>query len=149
MTFGTLTGMMAHDRATGRANPWSELFDPGRTKVRGGAWDYVKENIDYPYYMIRDRFAGPDAKSLRGVRRGEGKIIELGGKKVAAHRNDEGKTTLVSAVCTHMGCVVAWNPAEATWDCPCHGSRFTPSGQVLAGPAEAPLERVPDPSTPE
>ena len=113
MTFGTLAGMMAHDRATGRANPWSELFDPGRTKVRGGAWDYVKENIDYPYYMIRDRFAGPEAKSLRGVRRGEGKIVELGGKKVAAYRDEQGKTTLVSAVCTHMGCLVAWNPAEA------------------------------------
>ena len=67
MTFGTLAGMMAHDCATGRKNPWSDLFDPGRTKVRGGAWDYIKENIDYPYYMIRDRFAGPEGKSLRGV----------------------------------------------------------------------------------
>jgi Rieske Fe-S protein len=106
----------------------------------------VKENLDYPYYMIRDRFVGPDAKSLRAVRRGEGKILQLDGEQVAASRDDAGKMTLVSAVCTHMGCLVAWNVAERTWDCPCHGSRFTPTGQVLAGPAETPLEKARDPS---
>jgi len=142
MTFGTLAGMMAHDWATGRKNPWSALFDPGRTKVRGGAWDYIKENVDYPYYMLRDRFVGPDAKSLRGVRNGEGKIVELSGQRVAAYRDDHGRTTLLSPVCTHMGCEVKWNGAERTWDCPCHGSRFTPAGKVLAGPAESPLERA-------
>jgi glycine/D-amino acid oxidase-like deaminating enzyme/nitrite reductase/ring-hydroxylating ferredoxin subunit len=140
MTFGTLAGMMAHDWATGRKNPWSALFDPGRTKLRGGTWDYLKENLDYPYYMLRDRFAGPDAKSLRSVRKGEGKIVELSGQRVAAYRDDHGRTTLLSPVCTHMGCEVKWNGAERTWDCPCHGSRFTPSGKVLAGPAESPLE---------
>ena len=139
MTFGTLAGMMAHDCATGRRNPWRELFDPGRTKVRGGTWDYIKENKDYPYYMIRDRFVGPDAKSLRAVRPGEGKIVEVAGKKVAAYRSEKGATTLLSPVCTHMGCHVKWNDAESTWDCPCHGSRFTPTGKVLAGPAETPL----------
>jgi glycine/D-amino acid oxidase-like deaminating enzyme/nitrite reductase/ring-hydroxylating ferredoxin subunit len=140
MTFGTLAGMMAHDWATGRKNPWSALFDPGRTTLRGGTWDYVKENIDYPYYMLRDRFVGPDAKSLRSVRNGEGKIVELSGERVAVYRDDRGHTTLLSPVCTHMGCEVKWNRAECTWDCPCHGSRFTPSGKVLAGPAESPLE---------
>jgi glycine/D-amino acid oxidase-like deaminating enzyme/nitrite reductase/ring-hydroxylating ferredoxin subunit len=149
MTFGTLAGMMAHDCVTGRRNPWRDLFDPGRTKVRGGTWDYIKENLDYPYYMVRDRLVGPDATSLRAVRRGEGKIVELGGKKVAAYRNERGQTTLLSPVCTHMGCLVAWNKAESTWDCPCHGSRFTPAGKVLAGPAETPLERVPNPQDAE
>jgi glycine/D-amino acid oxidase-like deaminating enzyme/nitrite reductase/ring-hydroxylating ferredoxin subunit len=142
MTFGTLAAMMAHDWVLGRKNPWGDLFDPGRTKVRGGAWDYVKENADYPYYMIRDWFVGPDAKSLRAVRRGEGRILELAGKRVAAYRDERGAATLLSPVCTHMGCEVVWNDAERTWDCPCHGSRFTSSGKVLAGPAETPLEKV-------
>jgi Rieske Fe-S protein len=142
MTFGTLAAMMAHDWVLGRKNPWNDLFEPGRTKVRGGAWDYIKENADYPYYMIRDWFVGPDAKSLRAVRRGEGRILELAGKRVAAYRNERGAATLLSPVCTHMGCEVVWNDAEQTWDCPCHGSRFTPSGKVLAGPAETPLEKV-------
>ena len=140
MTFGTLAGLMAHDAFLGRKNPWQELFDPGRTKVRGGAWDYIKENVDYPYYMVRDRLVGPEGTSLRALRRGEGKILEIKGERVAAYRDDNGRVTMVSPVCTHMGCEVDWNPAERTWDCPCHGSRFLTSGKVLAGPAESPLE---------
>jgi Rieske Fe-S protein len=99
--------------------------------------------------MIRDRFSGVEGKSLRSVRRGEGKILELAGKKVAVSRDDRGRATIVSPICTHLGCLVAWNPAERTWDCPCHGSRFTSSGDVLSGPAESPLERLPDPSNAE
>jgi glycine/D-amino acid oxidase-like deaminating enzyme/nitrite reductase/ring-hydroxylating ferredoxin subunit len=139
MTFGTLTGMMAADHILGRKNPWSDLFDPGRKKIRGALWDYIKENKDYPYYLIRDRFAGAEGKSLREVRRGSGKVIEVKGEKLAVYRDDRGATVKRSAVCTHMGCLVDWNEAERTWDCPCHGSRFKPDGAVIAGPAEAPL----------
>jgi Rieske Fe-S protein len=109
--------------------------------VRGGAWDYVKENKDYPYYLIRDRFAGSQGTSLRALRRGQGRILDIKGERVAAWRSDAGAVTLLSPVCTHMGCVVAWNEAESTWDCPCHGSRFKPDGAVLSGPAESPLVR--------
>jgi glycine/D-amino acid oxidase-like deaminating enzyme/nitrite reductase/ring-hydroxylating ferredoxin subunit len=142
MTFGTLAGMMARDFVVGRKNPWRDLFDPGRAKVLGGTWDYIKENLDYPYYLIRDRFAGPEGRSLRAVRRGEGRIIEVNGTRVAAYRNEQGRVMTMSSVCTHLGCEVRWNDAEHTWDCPCHGSRFTPNGRVLAGPAETPLGRV-------
>jgi len=140
MTFGTLAGMMAHDACTGRKNPWQELFDLGRTKVRGGAWNYLKENVDYPYYMIRDRIVGPQGTSLRALQAGEGKVLDVDGERVAASRGADGRVTMVSPVCTHMGCLVEWNRAEKTWDCPCHGSRFLPDGKVLAGPAETPLE---------
>lgn len=139
LTFGTLAGVMIADAIAGRANPWTELFDPGRKALTRGLWDYLKENVDYPYYMIRDRFAGAEAKSVRAVKRGEGMIIERNGAKVAAYRDAAGAVTLRSAICTHMGCTVAWNTAERTWDCPCHGSRFTPTGKVISGPAEAPL----------
>ena len=142
MTFGTLAGLMARDAALGRPNPWAELFDTGRTKVTAGAWDYLKENKDYPYYLIRDRFAGADGRSLRELGRGKGQILELKGKRVAAWRSDAGTVTLLSPICTHMGCVVDWNDAESTWDCPCHGSRFKPNGDVLAGPAESPLGKA-------
>jgi glycine/D-amino acid oxidase-like deaminating enzyme/nitrite reductase/ring-hydroxylating ferredoxin subunit len=142
MTFGTLAGMMMSDAILDRTNPWRDLFDPSRKAITRGVWDYLKENVDYPYYLIRDRFAGAEAKSLRAVKRGQGKVIERDGAKVAAYRDPSGAVTLRSATCTHMGCVVGWNTAERTWDCPCHGSRFKPSGDVIAGPAEAPLSEV-------
>jgi Rieske Fe-S protein len=142
LTFGTLAGMMIADAVLERPNPWAELFDPSRKALTRGLWDYVKENIDYPYYMIRDRFAGAEAQSLRAVKRGQGKIVERNGAKVAAYRDPSGDVTLRSAICTHMGCTVAWNTAERTWDCPCHGSRFTPTGEVISGPAESPLAKV-------
>jgi glycine/D-amino acid oxidase-like deaminating enzyme/nitrite reductase/ring-hydroxylating ferredoxin subunit len=142
MTFGTLSGMMASDRILGRKNPWSELFDPGRKKIVGGVWDYLKENKDYPYYMIRDKVAGAAGRSMREVPRGTGKVIEAKDQKLAVYRDERGKTSVRSATCTHMGCLVNWNQAELTWDCPCHGSRFKPDGAVIAGPAGAPLAAV-------
>lgn len=142
MTFGTLAAMMARDAALGRTNPWAGLFDPSRKTIRGGLWDYLRENKDYPYYMVRDRLAGPEGRSLRGLRRGEGKILELDGTRVAAYRSESGTVTQLSPICPHMGCVVAWNGAEKTWDCPCHGSRFEPGGKVISGPAESPLPKA-------
>jgi len=142
MTFGTLGGMMAVDAFLGRKNPWSELFSPHRKKLRGGTWTYLKENKDYPYYMIRNWLAGAEAKSLKAVKRGQGKILNLRGHKVAAYRDDDGEVTLCSPVCTHLKCIVAWNPAEHTWDCPCHGSRFKPTGEVMSGPAEEDLPKI-------
>jgi Rieske Fe-S protein len=79
------------------------------------------------------------------VKRGDGKILDLEGKRVAAYREPDGTTIVRSAICTHMGCEVKWNNAERTWDCPCHGSRFTPAGKVLAGPAESPLAEPEEP----
>jgi glycine/D-amino acid oxidase-like deaminating enzyme/nitrite reductase/ring-hydroxylating ferredoxin subunit len=142
LTFGTVAGLMISDAILGRSNPWTELFDPGRKALTRGLWDYLEENVDYPYYLIRGRFAGPDADSLRSVKRGQGKIIERQGAKVAAYRDESGAVTLRSAICTHMGCVVGWNSAERPWDCPCHGSRFKPTGDVISGPAESPLPEV-------
>lgn len=146
MTFGTLGAMMAADAVMKRKNPWSELFDPGRKRLLGGTWTYLKENTDYPYYLLRDRLAGAEGESLRALRKGQGKILRLDGKKVAAHRDEQGKVSLCSPVCTHLKCIVGWNEAEGTWDCPCHGSRFKPNGEVISGPAEEPLEKLPLPA---
>jgi glycine/D-amino acid oxidase-like deaminating enzyme/nitrite reductase/ring-hydroxylating ferredoxin subunit len=142
MTFGTLGAMIAADAILGRKNPWSELFDPERSVLRHGAWNYLRENVDYPYYKTRDRFAGAEARSLRAVKRGTGRVIERNGAQVAAFRDRDGAIVLRSAACTHMGCTVRWNDAERSWDCPCHGSRFRPDGGVISGPAESPLEKA-------
>ena len=133
---------MAVDAVLKRNNPWSELFAPHRKKIVGGTWNYLKENKDYPYYLLRDWLGGSEGKSLKTLRRNQGKILNLNGKKVAAYRNGDGKVSLCSPVCTHMKCIVHWNDAEKTWDCPCHGSRFAATGEVLSGPAEEDLGKA-------
>lgn len=144
MTFGTAGAMIVADLITGRANEFADLFDWKRIHARGAIKDFVTENVDYPRHLISDRLArrDVDTKDLDDVKRGEGKIVSLAGRKVAAFRDDDGALHAVSPVCTHMKCDVAWNTAERTWDCPCHGSRFTPDGDVLNGPAREGLERV-------
>lgn len=142
ITFGTLAGMMIRDAILGVKNPWRDLFKPDRKQIRGGIWNYVTENLEYPYYMVKDRIASSEGKTLRSLKRGQGKILRLNGQRVAAYRDDTGKATVLSPVCTHLGCIVHWNEAERSWDCPCHGSRFGCTGKVIAGPAESPLEQI-------
>jgi nucleotide-binding universal stress UspA family protein/nitrite reductase/ring-hydroxylating ferredoxin subunit len=81
-------------------------------------------------------------QALREIRKGEGGVVDVGGEKLAVYRDDRGEAHAVSAKCTHMGCTVGWNPAEATWDCPCHGSRYSPDGRVINGPATKPLDPI-------
>jgi glycine/D-amino acid oxidase-like deaminating enzyme/nitrite reductase/ring-hydroxylating ferredoxin subunit len=141
-TLGTLAAVMVRDRYLKRRNPWFDLFRVDRKQFHGGTWRYITENLDYPYYMLRDRLAKAEGDSLDELKLGEGKILRLNGKKVAAYRDESGRVILNSPVCTHLKCIVRWNPADKTWDCPCHGSRFKPDGEVFSGPAESPLERI-------
>jgi Rieske Fe-S protein len=143
LTFGTMAGIMARDAVIGQANPWQKLFAPGRTTLRGGTWDYLVENIDYPYHLVAGWLRGAEQDpDLRKLQPGEGRVVRRQGKRLACHRGEDGELSIVSAVCTHLGCIVRFNQAEQTWDCPCHGSRFLPNGQVIGGPAEASLEKV-------
>jgi glycine/D-amino acid oxidase-like deaminating enzyme/nitrite reductase/ring-hydroxylating ferredoxin subunit len=142
ITFGTVAAMMAYDWSARRKSPWTDLFAVSRKKIKGAAWNYLRENKDYPYYMIKDRLARAEADSIRELRPGHGMIIGRRGKKVAAFRDARGDIHRLSPVCTHMGCLVRWNSSESTWDCPCHGSRFKPTGEVVAGPAEEPLHPI-------
>ncbi len=142
MTFGTLSAMMAVDKLLDRENPWADLFDIHRKKLLGGTWTYLVENKDYPYHLVRDWLARGEGDSVDQLANGEGKILQLDGKKVAAFRDTEGRVSLCSPVCPHLQCIVDWNNAEKTWDCPCHGSRFQPTGEVISGPAESPLEKL-------
>jgi glycine/D-amino acid oxidase-like deaminating enzyme/nitrite reductase/ring-hydroxylating ferredoxin subunit len=141
LTYGTLAGLMLAERILGRSTPWDKLYDPGRVKIRG-TWEFVKENLDYPLHLLKDRLRGAEARALPEVGTGQGKIVKLDGKKVAVARDETGAVHAVSAVCPHMGCQVHWNVTERTWDCPCHGSRFLPTGEVLNGPAITGLEPV-------
>ncbi len=138
MTFGTLGAIMARDWVLGVRNPWAELFDVNRKEL-SSLWNYLRENKDYPYYIATSQLSATAGSNLEVVGCGEGKTLRIDGTKVAVYRDDHGALTTLNPVCPHLGCIVAWNGAEKTWDCPCHGSRFTSKGDVIAGPAEKPL----------
>ncbi|CAN5182973.1 FAD-dependent oxidoreductase [soil metagenome] len=139
MSNGTAAAMILSDTLLGRENPWSEVFDATRVDASGSVKEFVKENVDVGKRFVKDhveRLSSPSADSLAP---GEGGLVDVDGDQVAAYRHPDGTLQAVSAICTHLGCVVQWNPAETTWDCPCHGSRFACDGKVLYGPATADL----------
>lgn len=140
MTFGTVAAMMAHDAVLGRKSPWTDIFSPSR-KTLSSLGDFISENADYPARLVADRFRSPE-ETVCSLLAGCGEIIEHDSGPVAAFRDEAGRVHLHSAVCPHLGCLVAWNQAEKTWDCPCHGSRFLATGEVIAGPAEKNLNPV-------
>ncbi len=144
ITSGTMAAMLLADLALGRESPWASLYDPGRKRTLAQpshAAELVAENLDFPAHLLRDRLSPAEAHGLDEVARGEGKIVQLGGHKVACFRDEQGQVHALSPACTHLGCHVAWNAAERSWDCPCHGSRFAPTGEVIDGPAIEPLPK--------
>lgn len=138
MTFGTVAALMARDWIRGDESDWAKLFDPSR-RCASVAMEYLKENKEFPIRMITDRLHIEDGDP-EALRPGEAAVLDHGGKRVAASREANGTLHVCSAICPHLGCVVAWNSAERTWDCPCHGSRFKEDGSVIAGPAEKDLD---------
>jgi glycine/D-amino acid oxidase-like deaminating enzyme/nitrite reductase/ring-hydroxylating ferredoxin subunit len=140
ITHGTIAGILLTDLIQGRKNPWTELYDPSR-KTLGAIAEYVKENLNVAA-QYSEWVTGADAKSADVIPADEGAILRLGAKKVAAYRDPAGMLHTHSAVCTHLGCLVAWNSVEKSWDCPCHGSRFDIDGHVLNGPAISDLAPI-------
>ncbi len=135
MTFGTLAGMLVSDLILGQQNPWTELYAATRVKPMASAKQFLSENIDFPTHLISDRLSASQEPDLEHIRENEGALVRVGAKKIAAYRDTEGQMHMMSPVCPHMGCYVNWNNSEKSWDCPCHGSRFSPVGKLLNGPA--------------
>jgi glycine/D-amino acid oxidase-like deaminating enzyme/nitrite reductase/ring-hydroxylating ferredoxin subunit len=134
MTHGTIAGMLIRDLILGRENAWAALYDPSRISLRAGG-EYARENLNVAA-QYADYLTGGEVSSPDEVAPGTGAIMRRGLSKVALYRDDAGALHEYSAVCTHLGCVVAFNDKERSWDCPCHGSRFSPTdGHVLNGPA--------------
>ena len=142
MTNGTLAAMILSDAIVGKPNPWAQVFDSNRLKPGTSAGKFTKENLNVAKRWIGDRLAPSPVRSLPELTPGRGAIVNVGGKKVAAYRDEGGALHAHSPVCTHMACMVHWNPAEKTWDCPCHGSRFSYEGDVIHGPAIKPLKKA-------
>lgn len=108
-------------------------------RLAGGALRLALAPLHFVGDRVAMRFAGP----LDELRPGEGRIVDIGSRKVAAYRDDAGVIHALSPICTHVRCVVHFDAAAGEWACPCHGSRFAVDGSVVKGPARSPLERVP------
>jgi nitrite reductase/ring-hydroxylating ferredoxin subunit len=142
LTFGTAAAQVLADIVRGLANPYAELFAPNRMMAARQWARYAAQNLPAAWTLVGDLLPHPRAASLDDLRAGDGRVVTFNGAKVAAARALDGTLHLLSPSCTHMGCDVAWNRVEQTWDCPCHGSRYGLDGQVLHGPAVLPLESL-------
>jgi glycine/D-amino acid oxidase-like deaminating enzyme/nitrite reductase/ring-hydroxylating ferredoxin subunit len=138
LAMGVGAGRILADRIAGRDNEWASTFDPWRLPPLGSVKEWATHNADSGLHFFADRLKR--AGSASDLKPGEGRIVGSGLGQAAVHRDYEGTLHAVSARCTHLGCIVQWNRAEQTWDCPCHGSRFGALGEVLNGPATAALE---------
>ena len=141
MTHGTIAGILLPALIAGKPHQWSALYDPKRVTLHGTELlEFAKETADVAA-QFADYVTPGEVSDVSDIPRGEGRVIRRGLHKIAAFRDESGVVHERSAVCTHVRCIVDWNSAEKSWDCPCHGSRFDPMGRVLNGPAVADLEK--------
>ncbi|MBN2622624.1 MAG: FAD-dependent oxidoreductase [Acidimicrobiales bacterium] len=142
LTNGTAAARMLADLVDGRDNPWLEAFDATRIGGAAAVKKLVEANVHVATRFVGDRIARLRPASVAHLEPGDGGVVDLDGHTVGAYRDPGGELHAVSVTCTHLGCTLRWNGAETSWDCPCHGSRFSYEGAVLDGPAVRPLERI-------
>ncbi|HHX74208.1 MAG TPA: FAD-dependent oxidoreductase, partial [Firmicutes bacterium] len=144
MTNSMAAALLIRDLLVKGESPWQDVYDPARKTVTAAAKTFMVENLNVAKEFITGKLAS--APSVEDVRPSEGKNVMYHGQKAGAYRDEEGKLYLVDTTCTHLGCELTWNAAERTWDCPCHGSRFSYTGDIVTGPAVEPLASLKEPA---
>ena len=139
LSSGTFAAMILRDLIAGRHNPWAGCFTPNRFSLRS-APELARMNAKVGAAFLLERLVPAQASSGADVPPGEARIVRRGLGKAGVYRDDQGRLHAVSLRCTHLGCLLRFNEAERSWDCPCHGSRFDIDGAVLEGPAVEPLD---------
>jgi glycine/D-amino acid oxidase-like deaminating enzyme/nitrite reductase/ring-hydroxylating ferredoxin subunit len=138
MTFGTVAALALHERITAGESALERLYTPSRLAPLASAAPVVEENVRIGWRFLADRLSRGGA--LDDLAPDEGRVLRIDGEQLAVYRDVRGDLHFLSPRCTHMGCIVGWNDAEKTWDCPCHGGRFHRTGKVFYGPPTADLE---------
>ena len=142
MTYSHATALVLTDIILKGKSKYEKLFNPNRIKPVAGFENFVKEAADVVAKFIGDRFAKTKIKDLVELAPGEAKVVKYEGDSIALYKDEKGGLHAVNPACTHINCIVGWNTAEQTWDCPCHGSRFSMDGEVLNAPARKDLEKI-------
>ncbi|MBF6162099.1 FAD-dependent oxidoreductase [Nocardia cyriacigeorgica] len=141
MSNGVVAARVLTGRITGDRLPWTDLYDPTRVHPVTEAVPFVRAQTKVAKHFVGDRLRTVRTGSVADIAPSTGAVVRVSGSPCAVYRDEDGDVHAVSATCTHLGCLVAFNDAERTWECPCHGSRFTVDGAVIQGPATRPLER--------
>jgi glycine/D-amino acid oxidase-like deaminating enzyme/nitrite reductase/ring-hydroxylating ferredoxin subunit len=140
LAMGTAAAALLTDTIAGQTSQWASLFSPHRVSLRG-APRLAKLNAKVAMDLVGDRLRPGEVSDTDSVPHGEARVLRDGLKQTGVYRDEQGELHGVSMRCTHLGCLVRFNGAESSWDCPCHGSRFDVDGAVLEGPAVKPLPR--------
>jgi len=140
-TFGTLAALILCEELLGKPSPYAHTYRATRFQAATSLAPLLKENVDFPLQLLRDRLHAPPPRTAAELGNGEAAVLQVEGERLAVYRDDAGALHAVSALCTHLGCQVAFNASERSWDCPCHGSRFDVDGAVLDGPANKRLAK--------
>ncbi|WP_046494195.1 FAD-dependent oxidoreductase [Streptomyces odonnellii] len=147
MSGGVMAGRLLTELIEGDEPPWAALYDPRRlASTLREAPALLKQQAHVAQHFVGDRLRTTHVDSVAEISPGTGAVVRVNGRRRAVYRDADGVVQAVSARCTHLGCLVAFNDAETVWECPCHGSRFGVDGSVRQGPAVRPLEKcdVPD-----
>lgn len=142
MIFGTIAGQMMTELIIKGSCKYQELYSPDRIGPLKSYKDFIKENTDVAKHFILDRFSYKNLDDTDKVAIGEGKLVKFEGQKIGLSRSYSNELIAIDPVCKHAGCLVKWNGAEQTWDCPCHGARYAPNGTVITGPSTENLTQV-------
>jgi nitrite reductase/ring-hydroxylating ferredoxin subunit len=140
MTNGTVAAMILADSILGRRNQWAPLYDSRRLVHRSALGSFLKENFSAGLHFLRDPFSRTDRTTVEELEPGEGAMIRVRGRRTAVYRDEQGALHGLSPICQHLYCLVDWNPAERSWDCPCHGSRYSGEGRAIQGPTTEDLK---------
>ncbi|GAA0176722.1 FAD-dependent oxidoreductase [Clostridium sediminicola] len=143
MTNGTAAGILLKDLIINGKSPWQDVFNPSRFTPRASTVSFFVENFDSALQFFSGKLQKTENKDK--IKANQAKVVKIEGKKYGAYRDNNNKLHLVDITCTHLGCELKWNEAEKTWDCPCHGSRFSFDGTVIEGPAMYPLNKFKEP----
>lgn len=141
MTNGTASAKLLSDIVLERENPYKALYDPSRFNADPSIKEFLKINGDVTKHLIKDKFK-PGDKEIEDLKNDEGAMVRVNGQLAGAYKSGDGTINIVDTTCTHLGCEVHWNHGDRTWDCPCHGSRFSVTGEVVEGPAKKPLTKI-------
>jgi glycine/D-amino acid oxidase-like deaminating enzyme/nitrite reductase/ring-hydroxylating ferredoxin subunit len=142
MTFGSMAAGLLCDLIVRGASPWKDVYSPARLGPLAGGRNVAVENARIGWRFVADRIRSRAPAAVADLAHDTGRIARIDGRQVAVYRDLRGDVHYLSPRCTHLGCIVAWNDSEKTWDCPCHGGRFHPTGKVLYGPPVEDLGRV-------